>query len=302
MEARLQVAMAEIPYIWNRLSVDYARDQNAKHKKGNLGESVFETRRFALKQLQGKIGRKIEKLKVQRQKLRGGKQRNNIPTVAVVGYTNCGKTSLIKALTGDDMEPMNRLFATLDVTCHQGRLPSNLECLFIDTVGFISDIPTALIASFSATLEDVAQADLVLHVRDVSNPDTVHQNTQVLKTFKKLDIQLTPHNHLTVGNKIDKIDITKIKELKDANIIPISATRNLGLSFLTKRIDQTLIGLTGRRTWVYRVKTGGEEENWLRRNATLVSREVAEDQNYSNLTVLMNSQQEGKFKAELLKN
>ena len=96
-EARLQVALAEIPYLKNRLIVDYERDQTAKHNKGNLGEQAFETRRFSLKLLEGKIRRRIDKMRTQRQRLREGKQRSKLPTVAVVGYTNAGKTSLIKA-------------------------------------------------------------------------------------------------------------------------------------------------------------------------------------------------------------
>ena len=101
-------------------------------------------------------------MREQRQRLRTGRKQSDLPTVAVLGYTNCGKTSLIKAVTGDKtMEARDQLFATLDVTCHGTRLPrSNLDTVFIDTVGFISDIPTALIA----TLEDALDADLLLHV------------------------------------------------------------------------------------------------------------------------------------------
>lgn len=304
MEAKLQVRLAEIPYMKNRLSVDYERDQVAKHKKGNLGEVYFERRQEALKQLQRKIERKVAKIKLQRQRLRQSKSRAHLPTVAVVGYTNCGKTSLIKALTGSKgLQPKDKLFATLDVTCHLGRLPSNLQCLFIDTVGFISDIPTALIASFSATLEDAIHSDLVIHVRDVSHPDTVNQNDQVLKTFKKLKIRLTPQNHIVVGNKIDKLDdIVKVGGLKAGGVMPVSATQNVGLGYLANRIDSSLAALTGRQTFVYRIRTGGREDTWLCRNATVVDREVATDQNYTNMTVLMNAEQRGKFHAELLKS
>jgi 50S ribosomal subunit-associated GTPase HflX len=96
----VQVMLAEIPYLNSRLMADYDLEQNSKHSRGNLGEKAFEVRRFALKQLIKKITAKIERLRAQRQKLRAGRRKQQIPTVAVVGYTNCGKTTLIKALTG----------------------------------------------------------------------------------------------------------------------------------------------------------------------------------------------------------
>ena len=301
-EARLQVALAEIPYLKNRLMVDYERDQVAKHSKGNLGESVFERKRFVLKKLEGKIHKKIDKIKNQRQKLREGKARSRIPTIAVVGYTNSGKTTLIKALTGDDLEPADRLFATLDVTAHLGTLPCNLQCLFIDTVGFISDIPTPLIASFSATLEDAVQADLVLHVRDVSHPDTRNQNLQVLDTLNRLDVTLSDTNVITAGNKIDCVEPERLKELVRDNIVPISALHGVGLTQLTHKLENVLIDVTNRKRYVYRVRTGSDEENWLKRHGVVVSGEVdVEDVNYTNFTVLLSQEDKGKFYNQFIK-
>ena len=295
-EARLQVALAEIPYLKNRLMVDYERDQIAKHTKGNLGESVFDRKRFVLKKLEKKIHGKIAKIKSQRQKLRDGKPRSRLPTVAVVGYTNSGKTTLIKALTGDALEPADRLFATLDVTAHKGVLPSNLQCLFLDTVGFISDIPISLIASFSATLEDALEADLILHVRDVSHPDTVNQNSQVLKTLRKLNVSLYDSHVITTGNKIDGIPTENIKDLFHENIVPISALHGIGLPQLALTLDSILMRVTQREKSVYRVRTGSVEEEWLRRHAVVVSGEVDHtDLNYTQLTVLLSQEEKGKF-------
>jgi len=283
------------------ICVDYEREQNSKHSKSNMGESSFETRRNSLKKLERNIRSKIDKLKAQRKKLREGKNREKFKTVAVVGYTNCGKTSLIKALTGEDLEPKNQLFATLDVTCHLGVLPSNLKCIYIDTVGFISDIPTPLIASFSATLEDAVQADMILHVRDLSHPDTLHQNSQVLATFNKLNFPLSAReNIITVGNKIDKVGTETIKSLINTDVIPVSATLNIGLTHLSRSIERLLIKLSGRRRMVYRVRTGGEEQLWLRRNGTVISSAVAEDLNYSDMTVLLSPEEIGKFHATFI--
>jgi len=172
-EARLQVSLAEIPYLRNRLAVQYEVERNSKSSGGNLGEQYFEKHRFVLKKLEKAVKKKIADLRSQRERLRERRKKLGVPTVAVIGYTNCGKTSLIKALTQQtEMEPKNALFATLDVTCHRTTLPpSNIDVVFIDTVGFISDIPTPLVASFSSTLEDALQADLLLHVRDLSHPD-----------------------------------------------------------------------------------------------------------------------------------
>ena len=200
------MALAEIPYLKNRLMIEHEYERGNKHSGSRLGEQYYDTQRFVLKQLEGRIKKRIGQIRDQRQKLRTGRRQSDLPSVAVLGYTNCGKTSLIKSVTGDvEMEARDQLFATLDVTCHGTRLPgSNLDTIFIDTVGFISDIPTALIASFSATLEDALDADLLVHVADFSNPDVSHQIGQVEATLARLKVK-TEGRLLRVGNKIDKI-------------------------------------------------------------------------------------------------
>ncbi len=149
-------------------------ENRIKHSKSRRGDDFFERRAMALKRQEARIRRKIDAFRESRRRLRKARTKMGIPSVAVVGYTNCGKTSVIRALTGSDaLRPRNQLFATLDVTVHEGVLPATgLKALFVDTVGFISDIPTELVASFSATLEDAALADLIIHVRDASHPET----------------------------------------------------------------------------------------------------------------------------------
>ena len=169
----------------------------------------------------------------QRDLLRRRREDLRFPTVAIVGYTNCGKTSLIKALTGDEsMSPRDQLFATLDVTVHEAVMPSNLRTLFVDTVGFISDIPTNLIASFSATLEDAASADVLVHVRDISNPDHEKQSKNVLETLRRLGVpEEKLDSMITLGNKIDLVDPAEWKGLKEReNLVPVSATEGDGAS------------------------------------------------------------------------
>jgi len=300
-ESKLQVALAEIPYLKNRLMVEHEYERGNKHSGDALGEQFFQKKRFVLKQLEGGIRKRIEQLRGQRQKLRSQRKNREIPTVAVLGYTNCGKTSLIKAITGNvKMQPKDQLFATLDVTCHGIKLPtSNMEAVFIDTVGFISDIPTPLIASFSSTLEDALYADQLLHVVDYSNPDWEHQMSQVLGTLRRLKVPAEAiQKMVTVGNKIDKLPHRQWVAIKENGSLPISATKGYGLEHLVGILEEKLITGTGRLKVVMKVRPGGEEWEWLFRNSSVGKVEVMEEDNNFNLvTVVITAVQMEKFKA-----
>lgn len=303
MESQLQVSLAEIPYLKNRLVVQYEIESGSKHSGGNLGEKYFESRRFVLKKLQSRIRKKIDGVKLQRQKLRQGRKKNDIPTVAVIGYTNCGKTSLIKSLTGADLEPKDRLFATLDVTCHGTKLPnSNMDVVFIDTVGFISDIPTPLIASFSSTLEDALHADMLLHVRDFSHPDHVNQASQVLATLARLGVPHTAvSNMLTVGNKIDKIPTNQWAGIKHLGALPVSATEGHGLSYLVTGLEESLVRVTDRLCVQVRVRPGSEEWGWLVQHASVGRIEVCQkDMNFSLVNLVISRPEMEKFKSKFV--
>lgn len=152
-EARLQVAMAELPYIWSQ-----AKDASATQTR-RQGYSLTDQQKEILRTRERKLRAELDDVRRQRRLLRKKRKQLNCPTAAVVGYTNAGKTSLIKALTMEDkMQPRNQLFATLDVTAHAGYLPCNLQIIYMDTVGFMSDLPTGLIECFVATLEDAMLA------------------------------------------------------------------------------------------------------------------------------------------------
>jgi len=300
-DSKLQVALAEIPYLKNRLMVEHEEEMGKKHSGERLGEKYFDKQKFVLRKLEGGIKKKIENLRGQRLKLRSQRKQSEIVTVAVIGYTNCGKTSLIKAITGaSSMQPKDQLFATLDVTCHGTKLPvSNMEVVFVDTVGFISDIPTPLIASFSSTLEDALNADMLLHVVDYSNPDWVHQKAQVLATLKRLKVPVEALNSMiTVGNKIDKLHTDKWSQVKENGALPISATIGYGLDYLVGRIEDTLINATDRMRVVLKVKSGGDEWEWLRKNSCVGKVEVCdEDNNYNLVTVVISRVGMEKFKS-----
>lgn len=154
--AKLQVALAEIPFLRSRLT---------KQDTDFIGSSAIDTRNLLLQSREKKINEEIIKLRAQRELLRHKRRKANIPVIAVVGYTNVGKTSIIKTLTDDKMlQPKDQLFATLDVTIYAGLLPSTLKVLYVDTVGFLADIPTGLIECFHATLEDAVLAVMLLMI------------------------------------------------------------------------------------------------------------------------------------------
>lgn len=149
-EAKLQIALAEIPYIWHQMGTPDRALQRSK---------LTDAQKMLLRNRERKIKMELEHVRAHRQMIRKRRVQREFPIVAVVGYTNAGKTSLIKALTNQEkLEPKNKLFATLDITAHAGRLPCNLEVIYMDTIGFMSDIPTELIECFIATLEDAMMA------------------------------------------------------------------------------------------------------------------------------------------------
>ena len=212
------------------------------------GETYFEIKVRLLDDREAKIKAELDKLARKRATLKLLRTKKEFPVVAILGYTNSGKTSLIKALTGDEkIQPKDALFATLDVTNHACRLPCGLSVLLVDTVGFISDIPTNLIAAFNATLRDALDAvgrtkngftdyltspsyftfqDVLLHIRDASHPDLENQVMTVNATLDQLDANLS-QSVIQVANKIDKLAPEKLPLQYD--VIPISATNKQGL-------------------------------------------------------------------------
>ncbi|XP_073758282.1 putative GTP-binding protein 6 isoform X3 [Callorhinus ursinus] len=161
-EARLQVALAELPLLRSHLKRSIVhpegRGGGSRYIMGS-GESFMQVQQRLLKEKEIKIRKALERLRKKRRVLGKQRRRQDFPVISVVGYTNCGKTTLIKALTGDDaVQPRDQLFATLDVTAHAGWLPSRMAVIYMDTIGFLSELPHSLIESFSATLEDVAHS------------------------------------------------------------------------------------------------------------------------------------------------
>ncbi|XP_077891345.1 putative GTP-binding protein 6 isoform X4 [Ictidomys tridecemlineatus] len=209
-EARLQVALAEIPLLRSNLKNDAAvsdRSGGGSRYIMGSGESFLQLRQRLLREKEVKLRRALERLRRKRQHLRRQRAKREFPVVAVVGYTNCGKTTLIRALTSDEAaQPRDQLFATLDITAHAGSLPSRMTVLYMDTIGFLSQLPHGLIESFSATLEDVAHADVIVHVRDVSHPETELQKVSVLSALQGLGLPAPLLDSVVeVHNKVDLV-------------------------------------------------------------------------------------------------
>ncbi|CAL7945883.1 unnamed protein product [Xylocopa violacea] len=178
-EAKLQVALAEIPYIKQKM-IDFTNYRPVRINHDDKVKEILQTK-------EKKIKNALKKLKEHRNMIKQQRQSYGFPSIAVVGYTNAGKTSLIKALTEDAaLQPEDKLFATLDTTVHQGLLPCKLKVLYVDTIGFIQDVPETLIEPFVVTLEDAISADILIHVFDISHPDAKAQIQHVQKTIQSM--------------------------------------------------------------------------------------------------------------------
>jgi GTP-binding protein HflX len=278
-EAKLQVALAEIPYILFQM-------RDVEQLGGEIRRQKFfltDQQKMMLKAREKKIQSELEDLRARRELLRNNRKQKQFPVIAVVGYTNAGKTSLIKALTDEaSLQPRNELFATLDVTAHAGRLPCRLEVLFIDTVGFMSDLPTGLIECFVATLEDALQADVIIHIQDVSHEQWQEQKQHVETTLASLirnNTNQTDHileNVINVGNKVDLVpeDQRNFDGLRT-----ISSTTLAGINDLLMEIEQKVLQATNRMMITMRVPMGGEEMQWIYKNAAVTDSEADENDN-----------------------
>lgn len=337
-EARLQVSLAELSYIKSRFrqTVDRQKEDIAGVKMTNIGvgKQPYHIRIEILKERERLLRKAIQKLKDKRSVIRNQRMKNKIPTVAVVGYTNCGKSTLIKSLTKNpNIQAKDTLFHTLDIKVFEGRLKNMNQVLFMDTIGFIANLPTGLIESFKATLEEVTLADLVVHLSDVSHPDVKNQRLTVLKTLK--DMQLGSKLSTTmieVGNKIDKMKKNKKEENlaefktilddeeeveeeavdekdKSDNKSPkdlgprvdllVSATEGTNMDLLQDEIEKRLFVSLGCFFKRLRVANGGHEYQWLIRNAFILKLEVDEnDENFVLITSRMTEAVAGKFRKQ----
>uniref|UniRef100_A0A182QYV9 Hflx-type G domain-containing protein n=1 Tax=Anopheles farauti TaxID=69004 RepID=A0A182QYV9_9DIPT len=290
MEAKLQVALAELPYIWSQV-----KDHEGS-AKGSGRIFLSDSQRQMLQLRERKLRNELTNIRSHRELLRNRRRQKNFPVVAVVGYTNAGKTSLIKALTEEQsLQPRDQLFATLDVTAHAGLLPCKLEVLYMDTVGFMADIPTGLIECFVATLEDAMLADVIVHVQDMAHENRSEQRAHVERTLATLmrngERSFTPDRVINVGNKIDLVPESVALQQEqhstaseDGKLHLISSQTLHGVHELLVELERRVLRVTGRQRIVIRVPMGGPEMAWLYKNSA-VTQTAADPNNAERLLV-----------------
>ena len=255
-ETKIQLSIAELNYVKRNFKLLSESDCSRNLKltvryKGNFS-TYFQETKDLIHEREQKLIKALEKVEKNNQLMKQRRMKFQIPTVAVIGYTNCGKTSLIKALTHDSiLVPQDRLFATLSVSHHLTRLPSNVEVLLIDTIGFITEIPTALIHSFKTTLTEIKTADAIVHVIDCSHPRWQTQRDIVISTLEEIDVpSKLLDSIIEVSNKVDKLDRKILDQLMEnknkINQLLVSATERIGLDELKEVIEKEVMVNTER--------------------------------------------------------
>jgi GTPase len=244
-EGQLQVELAQLNYLLPRLT---GRGESLSRLGGGIGtrgpgEQKLETDRRRIRDRVSKINQAIETVRRQRTTRRRARQAVPLGMIALVGYTNAGKSTLFNALTHSEVLTSSKMFATLDPTVRAVRLPSRRRALLSDTVGFLRDLPPDLIAAFRATLEEVQEAALIVQVSDISNPNHAGQDADVLKVLTDLGVQDRPR--LQVFNKTDRLSSEDLATLIKANgragnKVFASAVTGYGLDDLLARIDAEL--------------------------------------------------------------
>ena len=236
---KLQVELAQLSHLSTRLVRGWS---HLERQKGGIGlrgpgETQLETDRRLINQRIKNIKNKLSKSHKQREINRYSRKKSNKTLVALVGYTNAGKTTLFNLLTESQLYVANKLFATLDSVTRKNSVSGLEDVLFSDTVGFISDLPTELIESFKATLDELKSADILVHVVDISDPDFIYKTEQVLLILKELGISNIPC--IRVNNKFDKVDIDEISEgtSNNKNEVWVSALKNTGMENLINSIQ-----------------------------------------------------------------
>lgn len=287
-EGALQVELAHLNYQKSRLVRSWTHLERQRGGFGFLGgpgETQIETDRRLIQERMVRIERDLEGVKKTRGLHRKSREDVPFPVVALVGYTNAGKSTLFNRLTKADVLAQDMLFATLDPTLRAVKLPHGGKIILSDTVGFISDLPTQLVSAFRATLEEVVSSDVILHVRDIAHEDAQAQSADVEQILKSLGIEPQDHDRvIEVWNKIDQLDAGARANLQDVlaaredkNIpIMVSAVSGEGIDQLLGMIESRMA--QGRSLLEVDVSASdGAGLNWLYENTEIMGRQENED-------------------------
>ena len=285
-EGRLQVELAHLDYQAGRLVRSWTHLERQRGGFGFLGgpgETQIEADRRLIRDRMAKIRRELDQVKRTRSLHRDRRQRAPWPVIALVGYTNAGKSTLFNHLTGEAVFAENLLFATLDPTMRDIRLPGFDKVILSDTVGFVSDLPTELIAAFRATLEEVREADLLVHVRNMAHPDREAQREDVDDVLASLGLaEEGAPPRIEAWNKVDLLSGEERQRLEEEarrrdDVVPISAVTDEGLDALRERLSAKL--RSGEQ--VHRIRlsaTDGGRIAWLHSRGEVLDQQLDHDE------------------------
>lgn len=283
-EGRLQVELAHLDYQQSRLVRSWTHLERQRGGFGFLGgpgETQIEADRRMIRQRMGRLRRELDQVRKTRTLHRDRRGRAPWPVVALVGYTNAGKSTLFNRLTGAEVMAEDLLFATLDPTMRSIGLPGVEKAILSDTVGFISDLPTQLVAAFRATLEEVTAADVICHVRDMANPSHAAQKKQVIDVLGDLGV-VDPKTGLSslpimeIWNKCDLLAPDSLEELREAadgqGAVVLSAVTGEGVSALEAELARLLTGAAREVTFTLPLRDG-RRIAWLHAHGEVLAEE-----------------------------